>query len=141
MGEILACHEGLAQEYASILISYAREDGNYLEYEMLQRGLLWGIARLAQVRPHLVSDAVSHLMPWLASGDAAVRGMAAHTMGLLRVQKARRHLELLTEDDATFRTWEDNRLVTRQVSDMAKRALGSLSFREDNGSNRKGGQL
>ena len=139
MGEILACHEGLAQEYASILISYAREDGNYLEYEMLQRGLLWGIARVARVRPHLISDAVSHLMPCLASGDAAVRGMAAHTMGLLKVQKARRRLELLRNDDATFRTWEDNRLVTRQVSEMAKRALGSLSSREDNGSNRKGG--
>lgn len=54
MGEILACHEGLAKEYVNILISYTMEDGNYLENEILQRGLLWGIGRLSQVRPHLV---------------------------------------------------------------------------------------
>jgi hypothetical protein len=33
MGEILATHRGLAHEYAHILLSYAREDGNYLEHE------------------------------------------------------------------------------------------------------------
>jgi len=60
MGEILACHEALANEYAPILISYARKDGNYLELEMLQRGLLWGVARLSQVRPYLVLDEISH---------------------------------------------------------------------------------
>jgi len=48
MGEILAAHNGLAQEYAHILLSYAREEGNYLELEALQRGLLWGIGRLAE---------------------------------------------------------------------------------------------
>ncbi|HEJ83533.1 MAG TPA: HEAT repeat domain-containing protein, partial [Desulfobacteraceae bacterium] len=85
MGEILACHEGLAQEYAPILLSYARKDGNYLELEMLQRGLLWGIARLAQARPRLVQGAVLHLIPYLESQDPAVRGMAAHIMGLLEV--------------------------------------------------------
>jgi len=32
MGETLARHEGLAKEYARILLSYARQDGNYLEH-------------------------------------------------------------------------------------------------------------
>jgi len=57
MGEIMASHEGLAQEYAHILLSYAREDGNYLENEGLQRGLLWGIGRLSEKRPELVRGA------------------------------------------------------------------------------------
>ena len=139
MGEILACQEGLAEEFASILISYARKDGNYLEYEMLQRGLLWGIARLAQARPHLIRNSISHLMPCLEASDPAVRGMGATIMGLLKAREARRLLELLREDDAIFQTWEDNRLVSRQVSEMAKGALNRLSSIENNGSNMKGG--
>jgi len=59
MGEILACHEGLAKEYAKILMSYTMEEGNYLEHEILQCGLLWGIGRLSQVRPKLIKDAAT----------------------------------------------------------------------------------
>jgi HEAT repeat protein len=139
MGEILACHEGLAQEFAPILMSYAREDGNYLEYEMLQPGLLWGIARLAQARPRLIRNAVSHLMPYLQSRVPAVRGMCAYLMGLLEAHEARRDLELLREDDAEFQTWADCRIVHRRVNDTAKEALRRLSPSEINRLNRKGG--
>jgi len=31
MAEIMACHETLASEYVPILVSYMREDGNFLE--------------------------------------------------------------------------------------------------------------
>jgi len=127
MGEILARHEGLAEEYAPILISYAREDGNYLEYEMLQRGLLWGIARLARARPHLLKDAGLHLMPYLDAGDPVIRGLAAGILGRLRVQEARMALERLTGDDAGFETWMDGARVRQRVQDMAKTALDQLS--------------
>ncbi len=139
MGEVLACHAGLAEEYASILISYAREDGNYLEYEMLQRGLLWGIARLAQARPHLVRGAASHFIPYLQSKDPAIRGMAAYLMGLLEVQKARPNIESLREDDAGFETWADYRIVHRWVKDMANEALDRLSASESKRLDRTGG--
>jgi len=139
MGEVLACHEGLAEEYASILISYAREDGNYLEYEMLQRGLLWGIARLAQARPHLVRGTASHFIPYLQSKDPAIRGMAAYLMGLLEVQKARPNIESLREDDAGFETWADYRIVHRRVKDMANEALDRLSASESKRLDRTGG--
>jgi len=141
MGEILACHEGLAEEFASILISYARADGNYLEYEMLQRGLLWGIARLAQARPRLVQGALLHLIPYLESKDPAVRGMAAYILGLLEAREARRALDLLRKDDAVFQTWENNRFQSREVGEMAKEALKRLSVSESNRLNRKGGLL
>ena len=63
----LASHEGLAKEYAPILISYVWEEGNFLEYEPLQRGALWGIGRVAQVRPELVQDACAYLLPYMKS--------------------------------------------------------------------------
>ena len=83
MGEAMARHEGLAREYGMILQSYIREDGNFLEHEPLQRGVLWGLGRLAQERPELLKTAIPHLQPFLSSGDAVLRGLAAWTLGLL----------------------------------------------------------
>ena len=80
MGEIMATHEGLAKEYVHILISYTRKDGNYLEHEVLQRGLLWAIGRLCKVRPHLLRDAASHLIPYLHSRDGTVRDLAEQAL-------------------------------------------------------------
>jgi hypothetical protein len=123
MGEIIASHEGLAKEYTSVLISYVREDGNFLEYEPLQRGAVWGIGRVAQVRPHLVQDAVPHLVLFLKSPDATVRGLAAWTMGLLGAEPARPQLEALVEDEADVPLYTGGRLMVRCVGDLAKDAL------------------
>ena len=46
MGEIMARHPVLAREYAPILISYLNPDGNFLEHEGLQEGVLWAVGRL-----------------------------------------------------------------------------------------------
>ena len=127
IGEIMAGHEGLAKEYAHILLSYTREDGNYLENEGLQRGVLWGIGRLSQVRPELVKDAAAHLMPYMGSPDAGVRGHAAWVMGLLGVEEARARLELLAGDNAEFKMMQDRQVVVRRINDLAKEALERLS--------------
>jgi len=83
IGEILANHEGMAEEYAHVLLSYAREDGNYLELPVLQRGLLWGIKRLSEVRPDLVRDAEPYLSPYMQSNDAEVRNLAEQVLNTL----------------------------------------------------------
>ena len=83
MGEILANHEGLAEEYAHVLLSYAREDGNYLELPVLQRGLLWGIKRLSEVKPDLLQDAAPYLSPYLQAEDAEVRDLAEQVLSTL----------------------------------------------------------
>jgi HEAT repeat protein len=126
MGEILACHHGLALEYAHILISYTREDGNYLEHEILQRGLIWGIGRLAEVSPHIMQDAVQHLLPYLDSGDATVRGLAAWVMGLLTVEDAVSKLRGLSSDECQIQIYTGRGLVKRRVMDLAQEALSRL---------------
>jgi hypothetical protein len=127
MGEILARHKGLAEEYAHILVSYARLDGNYLEHEMLQRGLLWGIGRVAQVRPDFLQNSVQHLIPYLRSKDSTVRALAARIMGFLKIEGARRDLERLTRDVAEVSFWDDGRLFRGRVKDVAEGALVRLS--------------
>jgi hypothetical protein len=129
MGEIIASHEGLAKEYASVLISYVREDGNFLEYEPLQRGAVWGIGRATQARPHLVQDAGPHLLLFLESPDATVRGLAAWAVGLLGAEAARPQLEALLEDGAEVPLYIDARLVLRRVCDLAKEALAGPKLR------------
>ena len=126
MGEILAAHNGLAQEYAHILLSYAREEGNYLELEALQRGLLWGIGRLAEKRPDLVRGASASLLPHLESQDEVIRGLAARIMGLLQVKDALPGLRNLTQDDSSFVIMIGGNLTTVRVKDLAEEALRSI---------------
>lgn len=126
MGEILAAHSGLAQEYAHILLSYAREDGNYLEHEGLQRGLLWGIGRLSEKRPELVRGASELLLPYLKSRDEVIRGQAARIMGLLQVKEALPVLRELTWDDSALVTMLGNELTTVRVKDLAEEALRAI---------------
>ena len=126
MGEILAAHNGLAQEYAHILLSYAREEGNYLELEALQRGLLWGIGRLAEKRPDLVRGASASLLPHLESQDEVIRGLAARIMGLLQVKEALPRLRNLTQDDFSFVIMIGGNLTTVRVKDLAEEALRSI---------------
>ncbi len=61
MGEIMAMHDGLAEEYHEILFSYLveRQGGadNYLEYLPLRRGAFWGLSRLNQQRPDIGAKA------------------------------------------------------------------------------------
>lgn len=86
MGEILARHRGLAREYAHILISYIREDGNYLENQVLQEGALWAIGRVAEIYPDLVGNAVPYLLPQMDSPSATHRLLAARALVLLGVE-------------------------------------------------------
>jgi HEAT repeat protein len=126
LGEILARHEALAEEYSRILISYAKEDGNFQEHELMQRGVLWGIARLSQVRPEQVKDAGPYIMTYLDSPDAVLRGLAAWIMGLLGVKEARPGLEKLTDDETEIEIYLERRLVRRRVKELAKEALARL---------------
>lgn len=123
MGEIMAIHRGLAQEYAHILISYARQDGNYLEHEGLQRGLLWGIGRLSETRPDLVRQSAGLFLPYLESRDAVIRGLAVRIMGLLRVKEAQPVLQTLAEDESAIALVIENRLAATRVKDLAAEAL------------------
>lgn len=126
MGEIMACHEGLAGEYAHVLISYVRKDGVFLDYEPLQRGVVWGLGRLGQERPHLLGDAVPHLVAFFEAEDAALRGLAAWAIGMIGAHEARPRITLLLHDDREVEIYLDRKLRVCRVRDLAEEALGEL---------------
>lgn len=130
MAECLACHEGLAREYAKILVSFMREDGFYLELPALQRGLMWGISRLAQVRPELLRDwhAPRYLLPYLDSEDPVVRALAARALGQLRVIEAAEKITPCLGDPTPFSLYAAHRLITVTTDQLARQALADLAL-------------
>ena len=126
MGEIIACHGRLAPEYAHVLISYIRENGNFLEHEPLQQGALWGICRVAQMRPKLVGDAVPHLFPFLEARVATLRGLAVWALGLLGAREARSQIECLLNDEGEIEIYRHRKIKITRVKDLAKEALEKI---------------
>ncbi|MCI5146147.1 MAG: HEAT repeat domain-containing protein [Candidatus Electrothrix sp. AR3] len=136
MAEIMSCHEGLAEEYIHMLLSYMRPDGedlyqegNFLEHERLQQGLMWAAGRMAQSRRQLAltKGMDQDLPPYLASSDATVRGLAVRALGLLeQAVSLDEQLRALTEDNSRIRLYEDGNIKTVAVADLAMQAVERL---------------
>ena len=123
MGEVMAQHQGLATEYVMILQSYIREDGNYLEYQPLQRGVLWGLGRLAQEKSELLKNATPHLRPFLSSNDAVLRGLAAWVMRLLGVSEGDPALTPLENDETEFTLYLNGTERSYRISELTRKPL------------------
>ena len=75
MGEILSKSPELAMEFKSILFSYLDPNGNFLEHEALQRGVLWGIGTYLEAAPQDLDETIKGLIfSHLHSFDPIKRG-------------------------------------------------------------------
>ena len=124
MGEIAARHLRLADEFAGILISYIDPRGNYLEHELLQRGVLWGIGRLAHARPAHAAAAAAHLPVFFESPDPCLRGTAIWAVGPILSADARPLVAARLDDDASLRLYRKMRMTVTTVAELAEAALG-----------------
>ncbi|MBL4902038.1 MAG: HEAT repeat domain-containing protein [Desulfocapsa sp.] len=132
MAEAMYHHDGLCDEYLHMLISYihpdgplAHQDGNFLELPALQRGVLWGICRLAEKRQALLlqKEIIPDLFPYLESADATVRGLAAKALGLLGGSVQDDALQSLLDDEQEVRLYSDGEISVLSVSELAASAL------------------
>jgi HEAT repeat protein len=128
LGEIMARHPKLAEEYSDILISYIRKEQNYIEYEALQRGVLWGLGRLAQERPQRLKEVPPLLLPYLESKDATLRGLAAWTTGLLGSDLTIKSLQKLCDDHQVIKLFLDGQLIEKTVGHLAREALARIGY-------------
>ncbi len=125
MGEIMARSGRLAKEYHRILISYIREDGNFIEHEMLQRGVLWGLGRLAHARPEFIREAAPFLIPYMESADAMLRGLAAWTAAALNAEITRPLLERLANDHSEMTIFLEGCLIECTVMQAVRCKLST----------------
>ncbi|MCB2145694.1 MAG: HEAT repeat domain-containing protein [Deltaproteobacteria bacterium] len=125
MGEITAVHAGLAGEFASILISYINPDGNFLEHELLQRGSLWGVGRLAHARPLLAKPATPFLTAFFDSPDPYLRGTAIWAAAPILNDTMRPLIRTRLSDTAPLRLYRQMQIMETTVGNLAKAALAN----------------
>lgn len=136
MAEGIFHHDGLCDEYLHMLISYLcpdgpfdHQDGNFLELPALQRGLLWGIGRVAEKRSDLLveKNVVPNLLTYLSSSDGTVRAFAIRALGLLGATESKDALSQLLLDSCEVRFYHDGTIAVRSVGEFAQQALDHLS--------------
>jgi HEAT repeat protein len=128
MGEIMAQNEMLAGEYYRILISYIDEDGNPLENGPLERGVLWGIGRLARSRPELTREAIGPVLKQLTSADPAKRGLAVWALLAMKPdpELAVPLVRSLLGDEYELSIYEDGKIWTFRVREMVSELLAMM---------------
>ena len=135
MAECLCRDERLAGEYAHMLVSYMREDGeelcqdgNFIEHPLLQRGVVWGVGRLAGCRRELLQQlgAGRDLGRYLEAEDPELRGLAALAAGRLREATLRPLLQGLRADTAPLSWYDEGALHQTTVGALVRDALEEL---------------
>jgi len=125
MGEAMACNQTLAEEYSLILLSYIREDGNFLEYTPLRIGALWGLARLCHARPDLGRRLAirKYVTTYLKSDNPTERALAAWVLSAVGTRKECQDLKTLLGDRTHVTIFKDGDLKTFTVENFAKETI------------------
>jgi hypothetical protein len=140
MAEIMCRHRQLAQEYVHMLVSYMREDGeelcqdgNFIEHPLLQRGLLWGVARMSGCHPDLMlkAGAAEELEKYLFSPDTETCGLAVIAAGCLPCAHLQPVLEQLTLDCRSLSLYREGVFHRPTVAELALAALALRGQREN----------
>jgi HEAT repeat protein len=128
MAEIMVQSPRMADEYAKILRAFIHEAAEdapdcYLEHEPLRRGAMWGLGRLAEVRPKHVLPAGADILAALQEADSTIRGYAAWATGTLRLHAARPILEPMVSDLSSVEIYRQRQLIETTVGALAAEAL------------------
>ena len=126
MGDIMARSRKMALEYAHMLVSYILPHGNFLEHEVLQRGVLWGLYRLGGTFSFLTVDAVPYVREYLTSHDPYHRGLAACFAGTLGDTYAVPALEQLTHDHTMISLYGNYQMLFSEVAELAVSAISAI---------------
>ncbi len=123
MGEIMARNKILAEEYSVIILSYIKPCTNYIENMNLQKGVLWGLARFAGVRPELVKVQIPYLAPFVSSKDPVLRGLALWLISTLKMRPARKAIEKLVNDNGEIKIYTGGSFEEYTIAELANMVL------------------
>jgi hypothetical protein len=135
MGEVMYHHRRLAEEYLHMLVSYTAadgpeqfQDGNFLELELLQQGVLWGLCRVApRYREMLLEKNIGdNLGLYFDSPGSQVRGLVCRLAGSLRLSRFLAQLSAASGDQAPFRYYAEGVFNESEVAAEARHALALI---------------
>ncbi len=120
MGETLRLSALLFAEYHRILLSYVQPECNYLEHPVLQRGLLWGVGRMAMSRPEPVRMILPDIAPFLASEDPYHRAYALLVFGYAGGPDTQEQTGMLRFDKAVVAIYEHGNFMETTVGEISR---------------------
>jgi hypothetical protein len=128
IAEIMSCQARLREDYFSIFISFMDEEGNYLEFDPLKRGVAWGVGRLAEKYSDLLFQHQAHLyLPqYLETNDQPLLGYACYAALKLKMNEAVANLEKLVGKKEKVMLFLESRFIEKEIGDLAKEALKAI---------------
>jgi len=120
MGEILYQSPELALEFKSILFSYLDPEGNYIEHEALQRGVLWGIGTYLASSPSDLNKKTQGLLyGYLHSSDPIKRGYAVRALINAKCFDCSLVPETIITDNNRIDIFVNWNFIATRISDIA----------------------
>ena len=136
MAEVMFHSPALAAEYLHMLVSYTMDDGpelfqdgNFLELDLLQEGVLWGLCRVApRYRIELIELGLeNNLEVYLFADNTAVKGLACRLAGLLGSKKYTPLLKPACDNHKPVRLYQHGTFLPTTVAELAEQALINLT--------------
>ncbi len=135
MAEVMYYSRPLGREYLHMLVSYTKDDGpelfqdgNFLELDMMQEAVLWGLCRVAPVYPDQLADhnLDANLDVYFLSPSARIKGLVCRLAGVLKLQRRRGDLLAARDDYRALRFYEQGDFICSSVAEQARAALQKL---------------
>jgi hypothetical protein len=129
MAEIMYNLQLIREEYLHMLLSYVQDDGpelfqdgNFIELPYLQRGVLWGISRIAEKYSGDILNKIdpSHLGFYLKSSDTHVLALAIRCLRLLGVSGFSETVKQWVGRTETVRLYLSPNILEIGLSTLAK---------------------
>jgi hypothetical protein len=119
LGEIGRHQVALVKEIIPMFVGF-------LEEPFSQEPMLWGVGRLAEVQPQLLSEVFPNIVPFLTNPEPQVRALAAWSLGKGRYRPAAEAILALTGDDQPVELYDRGCLIQTTVGQVAREALAAL---------------
>jgi HEAT repeat protein len=94
-----------------------------LQEEFSRPAMLWGLGRLGEKHPEAIQEGIPTIRKLLLDPEEVVRANAAWCLGLAGASEAVPDLQLIQDDPAPVKLYEDGELQATTVGQIARKAL------------------
>ena len=126
-GEILARVPALKNDYACLLVAYISKGPCYIENELLQEGVLWGLGRSGWIEERLKKDALPFFQKALKNKNSALRGTAVWASGEIGAKETVPLLKTLQRENEMIKLFVNENIQEKPLSQWVEESLKKLN--------------